>query len=126
MLTPYNLPQDMCMKSHFIFLTLICPGPKDPGKKIDIYLQPLIEEMEELWAIGTPTYDVSTDQMFVMKVAIIWTISDFHAYDMLSGWSTHDLMGCPICMEKSGANWLTFSGKLSYFDCHRKFLPPKH
>ncbi|CAH9097537.1 unnamed protein product [Cuscuta europaea] len=126
MLTPYNLPPDMCMKSHFIFLTLICPGPNDPGKKIDIDLQPLIEEMNELWAIGTPTYDVSRDQNFIMKAAIIWTINDFPAYDMLSGWSTHGLMGCPICMEKSGANWLTFSKKPSYFDCHRKFLSENH
>ncbi|CAH9051019.1 unnamed protein product, partial [Cuscuta europaea] len=126
MLTPYNLPPDMCMKSHFIFLTLICPGPSDPKKRIDIYLQPLIEEMKELWAIGTPTYDVSRDQMFIMKAAIIWTISDFPAYGMLSGWSTHGLMGCPICMDQSEANWLKFSGKPSYFDCHRKFLPMNH
>ncbi|CAH9097982.1 unnamed protein product [Cuscuta europaea] len=126
MLTPYNLPPDMCMKSHFIFLTLICPGPSDPKKRIDIYLQPLIEEMKELWAIGTPTYDVSRDQMFIMKAVIIWTISDFPAYGMLSGWSTHGLMGCPICMDQSEANWLKFSGKPSYFDCHRKFLPMNH
>ncbi|CAH9090657.1 unnamed protein product, partial [Cuscuta europaea] len=64
--------------------------------------------------------------MFIMKAAIIWTISDFPAYGVLSGWSTHGLMGCPICMEKSDANWLKFSGKPSYFDCHRKFLPMNH
>ncbi|CAH9138523.1 unnamed protein product [Cuscuta epithymum] len=126
MLTPYNLPPDMCMKSHFIFLSLICPSSKDPGREIDIYLQPLIEEMKEPWAVGTPTYDVSSDKMFIMKAAIIWTISDFPAYGMLSGWRTHDLMGCPICMEKSGANWLSYSKKGSYFDCHRKFLPERH
>ncbi|CAH9080101.1 unnamed protein product [Cuscuta epithymum] len=126
MLTPYNLPPDMCLKSHFIFLSLICPGPKDPKKRIDIYLQPLIEEMKELWTVGTPTYDVSRDQMFIMKAAIIWTISDFPAYGMLSGWSTAGLLGCPVCMEKSGAIFLKHSRKPSYFDCHRKFLPANH
>ncbi|CAH9124384.1 unnamed protein product [Cuscuta epithymum] len=99
---PVMLTPDMCMKSHFIFLSLICPGSKDPGRKIDIYLQPLIERR---------TYDVSSDQVFIMKATIIWTISDFPVYVMLSGWSTHGLMGCPICMEKSGANWLSYSKK---------------
>ncbi|CAH9100236.1 unnamed protein product, partial [Cuscuta europaea] len=29
-------------------------------------------------------------------------------------------------MENSSANCLKFSGKPSYFDCHRKFLPTSH
>ncbi|CAH9102091.1 unnamed protein product [Cuscuta europaea] len=45
---------------------------------------------------------------------------------MLSGWSTHGLLGCLICMEKSCARWLKFNGKPSYFDCHHKFLPTNH
>ena len=41
-LTPYNLPPGMCMKTPYMFMSLIEPGPKSPKKNIEIYLQPLI------------------------------------------------------------------------------------
>ena len=47
-LTPYNLPPSMCMKREYIFLTLMIPGPKSPGKSLDVYLQPLIDELKIL------------------------------------------------------------------------------
>ncbi|CAM8965059.1 unnamed protein product [Rhodiola kirilowii] len=34
-----------------------------------------------------------------MRAALMWTISDFPAYGMLSGWSTQGKLGCPYCME---------------------------
>ncbi|CAH9111690.1 unnamed protein product [Cuscuta epithymum] len=125
-ITPYNLPPDMCMKQHFMFLSLMCPGPGNPKKRIDVYLQPLIEELKQLWDVGVPTYDVTTEQIFNLRAVVLWTISDFPAYGMLSGWSTAGLMGCPVCMEKSNAFWLKNSRKPSYFDCHRRFLPQNH
>ena len=32
-----------------------------------------------------------------MRAAIIWTINDFLAYAMLSGWSTKGKFACPHC-----------------------------
>jgi len=32
---------------------------------------------------------------FFMKAALMWTINDFPAYGMLSGWSTHGRLACP-------------------------------
>ncbi|KAA0036187.1 uncharacterized protein E6C27_scaffold69G00560 [Cucumis melo var. makuwa] len=52
-LIPYNLPPWKCMKAPFTFLSLLIPGPRSPGKEIDIYLQPLIDELNELWVDGT-------------------------------------------------------------------------
>ena len=124
--TPYNLPPGMCMKSPYMFLTLICPGPNNPKKNIDVYLQPLIEELKQLWDVGEETYDVSRKEKFTMKAALMWTVNDFPAYGMLSGWSTSGLLGCPICMEKSMAFYLQHGKKASYFDCHRQFLPLTH
>jgi hypothetical protein len=44
------------MKEGFIFLALIILGPKHPGKKINVFMQPLIEELKELW-VGVKAYD---------------------------------------------------------------------
>jgi hypothetical protein len=57
---PYNLPPSLFMKYGFIFLFLIIPGPNHPGKKLNIMLKPLIEELKELWK-GVEAYDVFTN-----------------------------------------------------------------
>ena len=51
-LTPYNLPPWMCMKKPYMFLTVIVPGPSNPKHNIDLYLQPLIQELNMLWEEG--------------------------------------------------------------------------
>ena len=56
----------------------------------------------------------------------MWTISDFPAYGMLSGWSTHGKLACPYCMENNKAFTLANGGKASFFDCHHCFLPLNH
>ncbi|XP_050207513.1 uncharacterized protein LOC126656931 [Mercurialis annua] len=87
-LTPYNLPPGMCMKDEFMFLTVLVPGPKNPKHLMDIFLQPLIAELNQLWECGVQTYDVHKRQNFQLKAALMWTINDFPAYSMLFGWST--------------------------------------
>nr|GEZ34679.1 hypothetical protein [Tanacetum cinerariifolium] len=47
-LTTYNLPSWLCMKESSFILTLLIPGPKSPGKDIDVYLRPLIEDLKVL------------------------------------------------------------------------------
>jgi len=61
-----------------------------------------------------------------MRAALMWTINDFPAYGMLSGWSTHGVLSCPICMDLSKAFYLKEGKKPSFFDCHRQFLPLVH
>ena len=47
------------MKTPYMFLTVVVPGPDDPTQGIDVYLQPLIEELKTLWYEGVETYDIS-------------------------------------------------------------------
>ena len=54
-----------------------------------------------------------------MKAAFLWTINDFPAYAMLSGWSTAGIDGCPICMKNSKSFRLKYGMKHCYFDSHR-------
>ena len=110
------------MKDEYMFLSIIVPGPRNPKEKLDVFLQPLIAELKNLWEVGVQTYDVSSKQNFQMRAALMWTISDFLAYSMLSGWSTVGKLACPYCRENSDAFSLSKSGKTSWFDNHRKFL----
>ncbi|TYK21769.1 GDSL esterase/lipase [Cucumis melo var. makuwa] len=38
-----------CKKESNFFMSLLIPDLRSPGREIDIYLQPLIEELKELW-----------------------------------------------------------------------------
>jgi hypothetical protein len=42
------------------------------------------------------------------------------------GWSCNGLLTCPIYMKETSCFRLKFGGKISYFDCHRCFLPLNH
>ncbi|KAL0309090.1 UNVERIFIED_CONTAM: hypothetical protein Sradi_5851300 [Sesamum radiatum] len=125
-ITPYNLPPGMCMKSEYMFLTMVIPDPSNPKRLIDVYLQPLIDELLQLWHVGVQTHDYATNQAFMMRAALMWTVNDLPAYGMAFGWSTAGIMGCPICMDDTSAFYLQHGRKACYFDCHRWFLPQDH
>ncbi|XP_057990575.1 uncharacterized protein LOC131172956 [Hevea brasiliensis] len=105
---------------EYMFLTVLVPGPRNPKDKLDVYLQPLIAELKQLWEVGVETYDASKKNNFNMRVALLWTISDFPAYSMLSGWSTAGKTACPYCRDDSDAFTLTKGGKQSWFDNHHE------
>ncbi|KAL5844117.1 hypothetical protein ACOSQ4_010075 [Xanthoceras sorbifolium] len=97
----YNLPSWMCMKQPCLMLSVLIYGPKGPGNKIDVYLQPLIEELKDLWHEGVLTYDASSNQMFKLYAALLWTINDFPAFGNLSGWSTRNKKTCFCCHQNT-------------------------
>jgi hypothetical protein len=110
-LVPYNFPPWMCMKQSSLMLSLLIPGRKSPSFKIDVYLEPLISELKELWDVGEPTYDVSSNQTFTMHAALMWTINDFPAYGDESEWSTKGRFACPCCMGNTKSEWLKYGNK---------------
>ncbi|XP_058003975.1 uncharacterized protein LOC110659856 [Hevea brasiliensis] len=123
-LVPYNMPPWTCMKQSSFILSMIIPGEKSPGNDIDVYLQPLIKELNQLWE-GVETYDASIGHTFLMKAALMWTINDFPAYANLSGWSTKGAFACPCCAEFTCSRWLYKSGKYCYMG-HRRWLHEGH
>ncbi|XP_020254118.1 uncharacterized protein LOC109831193 [Asparagus officinalis] len=121
----YNLPPWMCLKAEYFMLSLLIPGPQSPGNNIDIYLKPLIDELKELWEVGLLTYDASIKQSFKLCVALLWTVSDFLGYAMLSGWSTKGMLACPYCNYNTCSKYLKYSKKMCYMG-HRRFLKDDH
>ncbi|KAM1747674.1 hypothetical protein TB1_008112 [Malus domestica] len=60
-------------------------GKTSPGNAIDVFLQPLIDDLRHLWMTGLRTYDSHCQETFTMRAALLWTINEFPAYAMLSG-----------------------------------------
>ncbi|KAL4563992.1 hypothetical protein LXL04_028041 [Taraxacum kok-saghyz] len=55
------------------------------------------QELKDLWVDGLETYDKYKDETFKMHAALMWTISDFPGYSMLSRWKTKGKFACPLC-----------------------------
>jgi len=52
------------MKDPYFIMSTLIPCPKALGNDIDVYLQPLIDELKELWDNGVQTYDASMKEIF--------------------------------------------------------------
>ncbi|GJY50749.1 hypothetical protein Tco_0441596 [Tanacetum coccineum] len=124
LLIPYNLPPWICMKRQSFILSSIIPGEKAPGNDIDVYLKPLIKELQLLWK-GVDAYDAFSKQHFKLKASLMWTINDFPAYANLSGWSTKGRVACPVCANSTHSRWLKHGKKICYMG-HRRWLKPNH
>ncbi|KAL0368051.1 UNVERIFIED_CONTAM: hypothetical protein Scaly_1024000 [Sesamum calycinum] len=108
------------------FLKMVIPSPSNSKRLINLYLEPLIEELLQLWHVGVRMYDHATVRAFMIRAALMWTVNDLPAYRMASRWSTRGVMGCPVCMDDTRVFHLQHGRKACYFDCHRQFLPAYH
>ena len=125
MLVTYNLSPMLCMKKENIMLTLLIPGPKQPGNDIDVYMAPLVEDLHYLWSSGVETYDAFSKALFNMRAILLWTINDFSAYGNLAGCCVKGKKACPLCGVNTHHRWLKYSRKNVYMG-HRRFLSISH
>jgi hypothetical protein len=88
---------------------------------IDVYLQLLIEELQELWNVGVRTFDASTKTNFVMRAQLMWIINDFPVYADLSRWPNRGEKVCLCYMYSIRSKRLKHGGKLCYMG-HRQYL----
>ncbi|KAL9690719.1 hypothetical protein QQ045_011127 [Rhodiola kirilowii] len=114
---PYNLPPSMCMKKEFNILALLISGPKSPSKCLNVFMQALIDELNILWDTRVLTYDRHERSTFNMKIAVIWTISDFLGLGMLGSLKAKGYKACPLCLYDIDAKH--FAGRMSYQGHHR-------
>ncbi|KAI5334273.1 hypothetical protein L3X38_024406 [Prunus dulcis] len=124
-LVTYNLPPWLCMKRKFMMLTLLISGPKQPGNDIDVYLEPLIDDLKSLWVGIRGVYDAHNGEYFTLRAALMWTINDFPAYGNLSGCVVKGYKACPICGDDTPSHRLKNGHKICYIG-HRKWLPVNH
>jgi hypothetical protein len=124
-LIPYNLPPWLCLKQPYWMMSMLIPGPKSPGMNIDVYFQPLVDELIELWVTGVKTWDEGKKENFTLRALLLWTINDFPAYAMLSSWSTKGKFACPYCHKDTEYLWLKFGSKHCYMGHRRCDNPPR-
>ncbi|XP_062074910.1 uncharacterized protein LOC133778915 [Humulus lupulus] len=123
LLMPYNMPPWRCMKREFLMMALLIPGRRAPGKDIDVYLQPLIDELKELWENDVRTFYIIDKEYFTMRAAILWTIHDFPAYGTVSGYSTQGYKACPVCEDDTSSFRIR---RKTCFMGHCRYLCPNH
>jgi len=123
-LTMYNLPTWLCQKRKYLLLSILIQGPKHPGIDIDVFLEPLMQEMETLWKEGIDMFDGFTRQTFNLRAIIFTTIHDYQALFVLSG-QVKGRTGCTVCVDETVSSFLEGSRKLVYLG-HRCFLVEGH
>ncbi|RVW75383.1 hypothetical protein CK203_062331 [Vitis vinifera] len=106
-------------------LAISADGPQQPINDIDVYLAPLLDDLKMLWEEGVESYDAHRQELFTLRVVLLWTINDFPAYGNLSGCIVKGYFACPICGEDTYSHRLKHGKKNSYI-VHRRFLPCNH
>ena len=100
MLLNYNLPPWLSTKKIFIMLALLIPGKQSVTSEFfDVYLEPLVEELVQLWK-GVVAYDVLKDlgaRTFKLRGVLLWTIHDFPGYGTVAGVAHQGYAACPVC-----------------------------
>lgn len=124
-LITYNLPPWLCMKRKYIMLTLLISGPKQPGNDIDVYLEPLVDDLKLLWSTGIEVFDAHLKETFTLRAILLWTINDLPAYGNMSGCVVKGYNGCPVCGKDTHGLYLRHSRKVVYLG-HRRFLNRHH
>ncbi|KAK1661855.1 hypothetical protein QYE76_050014 [Lolium multiflorum] len=102
-------------------------GPKYPGKNMNVYLEPLVDDLVRGWeGRGIRTYDASKKEYFDMYVWYHTSLHDLPARALFCGWCTHGKWPCPQCRQAVTFFWLNKGGKYSCFDEARQFLERRH
>jgi hypothetical protein len=54
----------MCIRPGIMFLSTVILGPYSPSRNINVYLRPLIDELNKLWSFEVLTYNISRKKSF--------------------------------------------------------------
>ena len=103
---------------------MIISRPRQPGNDIDVFLEPLIEDMKKLWEDGVKMMDVSLKKELTLKAIIFVTTTNYLGLFSLSG-QIKGKLGCVVCIDGTCYTYLSASKNMVYMR-HRRFLVKKH
>jgi hypothetical protein len=118
----YNLPPWLSTKKFFLMLCLLILDKQSVTSKcFDVYMEPLVEELLELWS-GAPTFDIIEEEglrNFMLRAMLIWTIHDFPGYGTVGRFAHQGFSACPWYGKALGIEHSTELGKQTYGGCRR-------
>jgi hypothetical protein len=106
-------------------LSILIQGLKQGVIDIDVFLEPLMEDMEKLWNEGVRMWDQYQHEYFTLYAIIFICIHDAPRGFTVSGQTKGKSGTCPICVDGIASVYLPSSRKLVYM-WHQWFLPRKH
>jgi hypothetical protein len=122
---PYNLPPWAwaCMDESNFMMALLIPGPSSPGKDFDVFLEPLVDDLLELWKGVDDAYDAITGKSFKLRAAVLWCIHNYPALSTFQGVQQKAILHVFTVTKDP----LTYGlrSKIGYFG-HYRFLPKGH
>ena len=77
---------------------MIIFGPRQPGNDIEVFLEPLMEDMKILWEDGVKMMDAFLKKEFTLKAIIFVTITDYPSLFSLSG-QIKGKTCCGVCID---------------------------
>ena len=127
----YNLPPWMVTKKYFVMLCLLIPTKLSlTGSNFDVFIQPLVDELQQLWSRrGVLTRDARAHMgmsHFNMRAVLMWTLHDFPAYGLISRLTTKGFKGCHVCGPHTISRRSKILRKNVYCNCHRRILQEAH
>lgn len=130
LLLNYNIPPWLTIKKFFIMLSLLIPGPDAiTADHFDVFLAPLIEELNQLWCEGIMCNDAGRwrgEATFTLRAILLWCIHDFPTYAMVAGTSNKGYCACPVCGPNTPSRYSSHLSKVVYGGSHRRWLPHDH
>ena len=107
-------------------MPLLIQGPRQPGNDIDVFLEPVIDELVEMFENGVEdVWDKYKKEHVTIKGVLIATIIDLSGRGSLFEEKTKGYTGCVECLDNTDAVHLPKNSKIVYME-HRWFLPKDH
>ena len=96
----YNLSPWLYMKWSYLQMPLLIKGPRQPGNDIDVFLEPVIDELVEMFEKGVPdVWDEYKKKHVTIKGVLITTITNLPGRGCLSKDKTKGYTGCVECLD---------------------------
>ena len=111
------------MKRPNFILSLLIPGPKAPGGDMDVYLEPLVDDLVDMYYHGVKTFDASKSEIFDLRASILCTINDFPGLGFTHGCATQGEVACPECQSFTCSLQLKKAANIAIWDTVGSYHP---